>query len=398
MIIKITSNNLDSILEINPNYFNGTYLREMGSGVAFRQMLGEDALLGFVMDHHSGVNQISTFFDQPQTAYKLVSQMWKRSSTPKEDYNKIELPWLNTTMGELDQGPTRLEVELTVTNTWVNILDKYYDWVHWDGETFIMESQMSVFDTLNTFMFFMLLLEAKNQDYYVHYAQIDKALKSLDSIPYFVTYLTAHLLIRSPKEFEKHKAYLEEKCAEDVELVQGNTHDLRIKEITSRLSMDLPILDYGCGDDMRYARKLSRKFNSDYYAFDLLDYISWVPELQKRMELTYLNEEFHLSQPVQLIFSEVVEHMDQEALEAARNQFAQLKFSRILVTTPNVSFNKYYMLEGVRREDHVKEYTMDEFKETMAFLFPNYSFQFGGIGDTVNGEQPTLFAWNIQED
>ena len=62
----------------------------------------------------------------------------------------------------------------------------------------------------------------------------------------------------------------------------------------------------------------------------------------------------------------------------------------IHITTPNIDFNQFYLIEGLRREDHLRELTLIEFQDILSEL--PFSFEYSGIGDTVNQQQPTLYA------
>ena len=64
-----------------------------------------------------------------------------------------------------------------------------------------------------------------------------------------------------------------------------------------------------------------------------------------------------------------------------------MNFNKIIITTPNRSFNKFYMLgQDFRHDDHKWEYTELQFKEYIQeIVTDDLKVTFLDIGDTVDG-------------
>ena len=93
---------------------------------------------------------------------------------------------------------------------------------------------------------------------------------------------------------------------------------------------------------------------------------------------------------------EVIEHLDPDRLPAlVRNLFEFTSPKTVIVTTPNVTYNKNYtaMPEGTLRHiDHRFEWTKEEFQAWAEKVCQGYHYTvtFTGIGQTdENGNTPT---------
>ena len=63
-----------------------------------------------------------------------------------------------------------------------------------------------------------------------------------------------------------------------------------------------------------------------------------------------------------------------------------IPYNKIIITTPNFEFNKYYNMTGFRHSDHKWEYTGEQFISYIKDVVPdNIPKEFVGIGDTVDG-------------
>ena len=62
-----------------------------------------------------------------------------------------------------------------------------------------------------------------------------------------------------------------------------------------------------------------------------------------------------IKNPVNIILTEVIEHNTPKAAEALVKHCLSLNFHKMIITTPNSLFNKYYFdedPESLRHEDH----------------------------------------------
>lgn len=395
-----TQADLGTIFSINPNHHNGLYLSEIPGGVSWRHVKPKLEIGGMVY-HTSGDNQLDlTSISSPRAFIRLLSEHAKSLLTKsKEAWGNKEISWLGVPMSEVDtkqEMTVRIDC-LHITTTWYNILERYYGMKFEEigPNHFSMEwtTASTCWDVVNTLYFVLLLLDGREETQFIQHSQIEKAIRQAPMMPYFMAYLAGNHLIKSHTQYEQLKPLLESKVKGDVSLIQGNTHWLRIKEITSRLDMNTPILDIGCGE-LKYAKKVSRTFKSTYYAFDIEE-SKEVFHLKERvgMDLHFTTEleSFQFTQPVQVILTEVIEHMTTEHLKKVVEYLKGIPIKSIQVSTPNITFNEYYGIEGLRREDHLREYTLGEFQNFINLLPGNFNIT--GIGDTVNGQQPTHYAF-----
>jgi hypothetical protein len=71
--------------------------------------------------------------------------------------------------------------------------------------------------------------------------------------------------------------------------------------------------------------------------------------------------------------------------------------STIIITTPNAGFNKHYSLTTMRHDDHKWEHSVEQFREyfedlvktILPHLTKHFTYEFVGIGDSVNDEHVT---------
>lgn len=400
-----TTTDLPTIFAINPNHYDGKYIDKVPGGISYRHMYGKILELGTIVSHVTGENQLSlNNISSPEAFVRLMSQQCRSLLTVGyEQWLETHLSWLDSKMSTVDEV-TDITVDIDcihINNTWYNILDRYYGMKFTDlgNNHYSMKWEVKdhCYNVINTLYFVMMLLSSRSGTSYVHEDQIAKAIRQVPSMPYFCAYLAGHHLIRSPKQFEDLKSTMESKVEGDVSLVQGNTHDLRIKTITSKLDMNRPILDIGCGE-FKYAKKVSRKFKSTYYAMDLEENLKEFLFLKDKckMDIHFTTDldEYMFTEPVQVIISEVIEHMTEEALESLLSYLKTIPVYSIQVSCPNIAFNINYGLEGFRRDDHLREYTLEEFKIFVEKLpFHRSHLHIEGIGDTVNNNQPTHYAY-----
>ncbi|WP_420871953.1 class I SAM-dependent methyltransferase [Cohnella rhizosphaerae] len=170
--------------------------------------------------------------------------------------------------------------------------------------------------------------------------------------------------------------------------------------IAGVLPFDKPILDIGCGEGF-YAIPFAGKLESAYYAVDIdeelldtvarkaaakeIDNIATFGSLDRFLE-TYNGEQ------VDVILTEVVEHMSlEDAAAFVRHIGTEVDFERLIVTTPNADFNRYYELEGFRHEDHKWELGQAAFRQWFADTVQGLPLdcEFVEIGDRVDGVHTT---------
>ncbi|GFN31481.1 class I SAM-dependent methyltransferase [Paenibacillus xylaniclasticus] len=232
---------------------------------------------------------------------------------------------------------------------------------------------------------------------------LDKYIRSLNVIdaPFYIRSLFAHNFLRTRERFKKYRALLEQTGRYEIKLEYGGTAMQRRSYINSMLPFDKPILDIGCGEGF-YAIPFAGKLESTYYAVDIneeilnvvarkaaakeIENIATFPSLEHFLE-TYNGEQ------VDIILTEVIEHMEvQEATAFVQQICAQISFDRLVITTPNADFNRFYELEGLRHEDHRWEMGQEAFRQWIADTLqdiPGIQYEFTAIGDCVDGIHTT---------
>jgi len=108
----------------------------------------------------------------------------------------------------------------------------------------------------------------------------------------------------------------------------------------------------------------------------------------------YITSIKNSQEKVNVLMTEVIEHMDIEESIKLLNKIKKLNFKNLIITVPNKEFNKYYLLEEneFRHYDHNWEPTKKEFKDLMEKVYPKslYNKEFIEIGDKVNDISTTL--------
>ena len=115
----------------------------------------------------------------------------------------------------------------------------------------------------------------------------------------------------------------------------------------------------------------------------------------KKENLYFYNQlsEYPNEEKVNVILSEVIEHNTIEEAKNIIKNLMKLNYHQIIITTPNSEFNQHYQLEDeMRHDDHEFEFNANEFKNFINETtkdFQNFTLDYYGIGDSLNGIQPT---------
>lgn len=99
-----------------------------------------------------------------------------------------------------------------------------------------------------------------------------------------------------------------------------------------------------------------------------------------------------------ILLSEVFEHIEpNEAINLVNKIKLNIAFSKMIITAPDVGFNKYYSPNfditgeiNSRHPDHKYEYTQDEFTSIILKLFDDkYTKEFHNVGDKIDSNSIT---------
>lgn len=385
------------ILFINPDHQGGTYAMPFRSGVTFL------ASTPNVADMHYQTNEFDIKAASSSAIFTGFTYFFRHIFS--DTYWETPLTWL-------EGKPSMKEVDIPVSfsyiwdkvycpKDWAGLLEKYFNVrvQRIEGSPLITiskECNGTLRDTLMELYTLSMLLSI-HADEYLNEDQIRKMVEHMPRLPYFITYLLSHRVITSASLFDELKPVLEEKCTEAVNLVQGNTHDLRIKWVRKNL-IDGDVLDFGCGD---WQHAKSRGLNGiTWLGYDIEDYSKAIPRLKRDYGVNakfLTKEEMWASRPRQVVCSEVLEHLTRMDIDDTLYMLAKKKAGQYLFTTVDVDFNVHYGVES-RREDHITEMNKKEFQAIIknAFSFKNtnkfYFITFGQIGDTIDGNTPSQTA------
>ncbi|MEI7028239.1 methyltransferase domain-containing protein [Paenibacillus sp. y28] len=202
---------------------------------------------------------------------------------------------------------------------------------------------------------------------------LDKYVKSVQVIdaPFYIRSLFVRNFLTSKQRFRQYKDALEQTGRYAIHFDFGSTAFQRRSYIGSALSFDKSILDIGCGEGF-YALSFAAKLEGSYYAVDtnelMLESVKrkaaskQIDNIAVYRSLDCFLEEYNGEQ-VDVILTEVIEHMSQDEAEAfIRHVLAHVDFERFIITTPNADFNPFYSLSGFRHEDHKWEMGRTEFR------------------------------------
>jgi len=245
---------------------------------------------------------------------------------------------------------------------------------------------------------------------------LEKILKIMNdlNLPYYIRYLFKIYFINK-SEFDKYKTQIQGN--NKIIMEYGNTQSQRCSHITNGMisfckesklkNKNIKIIDLGCGEGY-YIRELVRlltdkEFKFEYYAHDIdpsemesieklvennSDY-KCVRPISKYDDLVKIINTFKNDDNVFVIFSEVIEHIPLDKIDSFMSGLLELRFNKLMITTPQKEFNKYYMMDEkeFRHPDHKQEFTKQQFVDYIEKLTQNkkLTITYQMIGDKVDG-------------
>ena len=424
MIIKIACENdyLMDILFKNPDTDFGLYLKPLKKGQIagsivdkhHYEVVFQDEKYSYLPEESNQIDYQS--YCSPLVALHICNELFSHILKNREEFLQKEIAWLNRTQGEVDSVPCRIEIpSFYVFSNWFRggrfLLTKYFDGV-------VMEKQSSrifsltisaptIFEAFNLLCLVALFTHSTNE--YGLFTFVDdslaqkygRILTNIRNVPYFVFYLFALRAVKSEKQFYDLKPVFEQYLAGEglqVDLKWQGTKQQRIKFILSQLDMDTSILDIGCGDLEYYKKIMNLGFKEQYYAVDKAENIESISRsIAKRYEennLMFFNslDELSTQDKLNVILTEVIEHNSIDEAKALIKQALEYSVNKMIITSPNVEFNRYYNMEKLlRHDDHVFEPTAEEFRTIIdeCTAGKNCKVEYFFLGDSINGIQPT---------
>ena len=423
MIINIKSDNphLLDILHKNPETDNGLYIKTLKKGVIagnavnknYYEVVFQDTKFSYLPEESNQIDYQS--YCSPLVVLHILNELFVHILKSKDEYNAQEMNWLNTTRGEIDTAPCTIEIpSFYIDSNWYRngrfLLMKYFPGIELKQQSprifKLTITAKSVFEAINLLSLTSLFTHITNN--YAVFTYIDdslaqkygRILTNIDNVPYFVFYLFIMRAVKNESQFNELKSIFEEYLAKyglNAELVKLGTYQQRVYFIIGNLELDIPVLDIGCGELTYYKRIMNRGFKAPYYAVDKDEKFERIAEIvsrrydENRLEFFTDLDDFKLKENVNIILTEVIEHNPLNEANVLIKKALQYNFNKLIITTPNVEFNKFYSLEeGSRHDDHHFELTGNEFKELIEKCIEGkYNVEYFGLGDKINGIQPT---------
>jgi hypothetical protein len=211
-------------------------------------------------------------------------------------------------------------------------------------------------------------------------------------VSYFFRYYFKYKYLFTTKGFNAISPNLSKNLDLDVIWKRGTLSENRKEFIFNNVNKNIDIIDIGCNMMNTYGFKLAEK-NKDiiYHAIDIDSEI--IEKLKDKVQDTNIElynniDEYQCDGLVNIVISEVIEHIELNMLDSFIKKVLKLNYETIIITTPNKDFNVYYELEVMRHDDHKFEFTEKEFKDYFDKFKLNIKYY--NIGDVVNGSSPSI--------
>ncbi len=416
--IKSDNPNLMDVLNKNPNTDFGLYLKSLRNGQLIGNVVDSNNYEVLFQDTKNSFtkyedNQIDfKSFCCPEVPLSIIRELFNHLIVEKEKYN-TKISWLDKTIDKVDTMPCEIIIDdFFIKSNWYRenefLLTKYFPKVTVKPKEFgvfqLKVKADTVFDAINLLALVSFFTKLTNDGFDLDDGLVGKYVKVLSNIdsPYFIYYLFIKRCLAG-KTFDKYAPLLEESFKKltgvDVVFTPNNTQVDRMKFVERNINVKNKLLDYGCCE-FQYFKFLSKRTNVSYYGYDIDDYTELYDKWSKGR---FLDKDWHFSttlpeieEPITVICSEVIEHMEDPT--DLKELFIKYDVQEMVVTTPNIEFNKYYAIDGLRREDHLREYTYEQFKALIKSIIPKgYEITFHNIGDLVGEVSPTLAAKIIKK-
>jgi hypothetical protein len=428
MIIQIKCKNdkLMDVLYKNPSTDLGLYAKPLKKGIVIGQVINahqydvvfQDTKYSYLPEDSNSIDFQS--YCNPLVVVHICNELFNHVLKQREDYSNTNIDWLGITQGQADTEACVITIPtFYINSSWYRndafLLSRYFEGVqvkHLVGKNFELTiTAASIFESINLLALVSVFTHITNEygiNTYIDDSLATKyarVLTNLNNVPYFVFYLFTKRTVKNDEQFKLVKPMFEEYLAKqglEVNLTKWSTHQARVRFISSLLDTSTDILDIGCGEFIYYKRMMNLGFKGNYFAIDTDNgFEALANTISKRYEegnLFFYDdlEKCETTTLVNMVMTEVIEHNALPDAKLLVEKALTFNFNQIIITTPNVSFNKYYSAElDTRHDDHHFELTEEEFKQFIescivekAMLNIEYTY----IGDTINNTQPTQVA------
>ncbi|MNW37264.1 bifunctional 3-demethylubiquinone-9 3-methyltransferase/ 2-octaprenyl-6-hydroxy phenol methylase [compost metagenome] len=406
--VKSTNPQFSFLIKKNPN--SGMILRSIRKGMAYGWYTDESTYNVYFKDADNEISYKQ--HEQDNFEYLNVS----RYNTPLFPLNAIN-EFFSSPLKSHDERDTE-GYEHTFYISMIHIeLIRYIEFFEKHLKDFSFEvtlqahksysltvkTQKSLYQLLHVVSVLCLFLSMFGNEYIdISDSVLDKYIKSINVIdaPFYIRSLFVRNFLSSKDRYNKFKVDLESTSRYEIQFAYGGTAFQRRSFIGNVLPFGKSILDVGCGEGF-YALSFAGKIEANYYAIDVNDEV--LDKVKRKAESRQIDNivtfqsihhflEEYSGEQVDIILTEVIEHMSQEeSAELIQQIYRDVDFEHFIITTPNADFNQFYELTHFRHDDHKWEMGQEAFQQWMLEVIGESSLQyeFVAIGDGVNHIQTT---------
>lgn len=266
----------------------------------------------------------------------------------------------------------------------------------------------SVFQVLNVIQILAIMQCFEDPDTFVRMdkAVMEKFIKVFNraDAPYYPRYIFQTKSMSDRGTFNKLKGDLEK---EGMTLQYGDTRMQRYDAIHPLLRGGKLLIDIGCGEMFYSLRKCG--VYETVIAVDADEErcdnnlgkiqgrkIENVQVMCEMMTAEFVRNNLDMFEGADILLTEVIEHMEKQAGLDLVDALLGTKYNSIIVTCPNQSFNKHYLMDDseFRHPDHDWEPTFEEFCDEMVTVAASWGMPVSvyGIGDCVDDANVSCLA------
>lgn len=429
-ILTLTSENpqFSFVINKNPASFpahGDAVSKTIRKGVSYGYFLNDNAFRVLFKDHPS---QVSFPINMEQTEFEYLDT--GRYANP-ELIISIITNWFSTaskSQNELDtSAKTQLETIVFIKpGSYFDMVQRHFaevkgfkvDFQNIGGWTWkiVVESD-SVYLTLNAAIAVASTIRFNNwrDEYLPDHSESMRIARSFAAIgsPYFLTYLFKKFAFRSKNLYDTDAAPLLN--TESITFKFGDTFSARRDRIRDELRNDPSraehVFELGCGEG-KYTFLLQRLYKH-VFAFDQDD--EMVEKVTGKAQARNLGDKITVGGEItsdiiqdwathgtikdqDIVATEMIEHVEKDIANSMLTDILAAGPRRVIITVPNATFNKHYLVDGFRHPDHYWEPTFEEFQEFINCTLervPGYTATYDHLGDVIveDGKTvtPTIF-------
>jgi hypothetical protein len=249
--------------------------------------------------------------------------------------------------------------------------------------------------TIACFLLLVLNISSREGIYFLGDSFFNKIITILEKLNKPISYSVVHKLTTQLLPWDKFTNYkyrLENLLGVDnCDLDYRYLQQARKQTIKSIINRNNVCVDLGAGEG-QYGFLSDENIVKDYIAIDR-DEVCRDKLISKGYKVYSDINEVEIIEPTTTLLTEVIEHSELEESVTLLNYIKDISnVSQIIITVPNVEFNKYFdMEEGMYRHyDHKWEPTYLQFIALINTIFVGWNKQFLNIGTSINNVTPTI--------